>query len=538
MNMNRNLFFCLVVTVLVGCEGDVARPAVPQCSMNSDCNDTERCLAGYCLPSQQSCVQASDCSGYNSFSCLAVACSVGICNYENICQCEVDSNCPGHNKYTCLAISCVAKSCVVRNSCPCNTTKDCDDNNICTEDVCTRNGSQQICAHFDKPLCGNIDGGNALVDLATPTDLALSVSVDLGTLADAGIFPDLAQAPMCNNPADCDDHNPCTADVCEINMNVRTCRHVPQTCSSDGGVSDAAITIDLAMTADLAIRNDLAQSLDLVLVNDLVLPINDLAQLFDLSLPVSVNDLISPASDLVLLINDLASTPRDLAPVGCLSNSDCGEDKECITGSCHSRQCMMHSQCNDNDPCTLDFCDNNNKCTWPRLCGFPDLASQVNDLASLSDLARVPDLAIVQDLVVPSDLATLVDMETVSVFCKWTYNLETDAGPTLFSSISMSMKVNGGPLEELCVNNFASSSIMCSKFGIKPSDQMDISVEYVLNNEPSWSCFGHGALGEQRGVLTCAFSHTQNIVDTWQKVTNGGLGASEGCNLRAVVPAP
>lgn len=387
-----SMLFC--VGILSACSSSPpVQVAIPECLTDANCQSPERCLSGYCLPPTQTCTAAADCTGYGKFSCIAVTCSLGACDYENKCQCEVDSDCPGYNQYTCVAISCVGKTCAARNSCPCNTAQDCDDHDSCTEDICTRNSGQQFCAHLRSQNCG------ASYDLAPSADLASAGDM-------AGMFP-------CSGPFDCNDNDPCTKDICELNGDNISCRHFSQACPPDLSV-----------------------------------------------------------------LPDQASAPTDLAlatDVGVVS--DAGPDD--LTGL-------------------------ENLADW---CGRNCLPIQ------LPDLITTP----------------------ITASCKWTHNI-IDGG-LVFSSSSMSMKVNSGPMIELCENDFPSTSIMCSMTGLKTGDRMDISIEYINGGSPNWSCVGHGAQGVEQGVLTCVFSHHQIILGTWQKVPNGaGPNGDEGCNLRGFVP--
>ncbi len=135
------------------------------------------------------CETDTDCDDANP--CTTDTCSEGDCVYANVTDgtpCDDDLWCNGDE--TCQAGTCQAGS------------RDCSDADVCTQDLCDEDLDQ--CQHPSVTEPPDTEGP---VDDPSCTD-------GLDNDCDGNTDADDTECMSCNNPAQCDDSNDCTADDC------------------------------------------------------------------------------------------------------------------------------------------------------------------------------------------------------------------------------------------------------------------------------------------------------------------------------------
>ena len=201
---------------------------------------------------------------------------------------------------------CIAGDCVWK----CTQNSDCSDGNPCTLDSCDLDIGR--CSNESKvcdqgPLCssGQCNPANGA---CVYTQYCTGDGV---TCEDELCVAVPVEPQECNGSEDCDDGYPCTNDDC---MN-GSCQHTPVVCG-DGEVCDAFTGDCLELEAP-----DCSES-----CGD-----GDLCTI----------DSCNP---------DTGECEHKPVP--------CGADTVCIAGMCMARSCQNTPDfdCNDNDPCTLDYC--------------------------------------------------------------------------------------------------------------------------------------------------------------------------------------
>ncbi|HKY34310.1 MAG TPA: hypothetical protein VJN18_00090 [Polyangiaceae bacterium] len=156
----------------------------------------------------------------------------------NLTTCQVAGTCePCDDGLFCNgAESCSAFACVATGACTqicdedqdtcveCDDPGDCNDNNVCTDDAC------------DTGVCENTPNTAACNDglFCTQTD-ACSAGICVGSgdpCAGQNCSEGVDACVDCNSPADCNDANPCTDDLC----NGGECSHLANTADCDDGL--------------------------------------------------------------------------------------------------------------------------------------------------------------------------------------------------------------------------------------------------------------------------------------------------------------
>jgi hypothetical protein len=197
-----------------------ANPCSTHCDSHCrtlDCANTNPCDTDGCdpvfgcfhdaLPDGTDCGQDNVCVGRET-------CTLGFCTAGP----ELDCN---------DGKSCTADSCDPVQGCRNNPPPACNDNNPCTIDGCS---DPNTCTHDPIPdCCVNV------ADCAGPGGNPCAVCEDLK----CGFLEN-----CCGSPADCDDGEPCTDDLCTAS----TCQHVPLAngatppgCAALCGVCDAGV---------------------------------------------------------------------------------------------------------------------------------------------------------------------------------------------------------------------------------------------------------------------------------------------------------
>ena len=212
----------------------------------------------------------------------------------------------------------------------CASDTDCDDGSACTNDSCLGGGCIHVLLNCDDMLYCTVDSCNPLSGCVyTPDPACTVVSCE-------------------NGNEDCDDNDECTTDACDIGTGY--CIHSVDpfcgvtTCTVDNDCQDG-----LTCTWDRCF-NGVCRT-EPVLCNDGLACTQQYAE------GVEGGTTEGPQPDCVEGIGcrldpDLECTAQ------CLTDADCDTGAPCFVGTCNAGICQVAGKpCNDDDPCTFDFCN-------------------------------------------------------------------------------------------------------------------------------------------------------------------------------------
>ncbi|MBW2701293.1 MAG: hypothetical protein JRF33_10775, partial [Deltaproteobacteria bacterium] len=204
----RRLFFAQALdadgqVILRGCNDFVAgssdgevvialEPVGAVCEVDVDCDDGNPCTTDTC--NDGDCVNANVADGSpcdDGNPCTTDTCNDGDCVNANVADgspCDDEWWCNGDE--TCQAGTCQAGS------------RDCSDTDVCTQDICDDDLNQCLHPPVTEPP-----------DTEGPVDDP-SCSDGLDNDCDGNTDADDTECMSCNNPAQCNDDNDCTADDC------------------------------------------------------------------------------------------------------------------------------------------------------------------------------------------------------------------------------------------------------------------------------------------------------------------------------------
>ncbi len=307
------------------------------CNDGDPCTNDDRCSAGACAGLPVSCDDGNPCT--------VSSCLLGVCQSAPIADGEPcnDGN-PCTNDDECAGGVCSGDGLV------------CDDGNTCTRDTCT-NGA---CVHLAVAIGASCDDGEP----CTRDDVC-------------------AGAICAGTPVVCDDGDPCTVDACGAGGCVHTLAPIGTACN-DG---DACTTDDFCNNGDcfgsaLSCDDGDPCTVDLCDAG---------ACLHDTLEGMACND-----NDLCTVEDHCQEGLCLGVPVICVDNNPCTEDR-CHLGQCAHLPARNGTQCDDNDPCTrvghcsngqcmqvVLTCNDDNPCTfdfcWENECRFePADGGQCND---------------------------------------------------------------------------------------------------------------------------------------------------------------
>jgi len=214
------------------------------------CNDNNKCTSDSCVSTTGVCAfvdVSSSCNDNNACTLDSCDSTLGCiftnksCDDNNPCtadSCATDGTCK-HDAITtgfciaCAGLPCVwtdvcnPKSCTDAGVCA-GTAVDCNDNNECTLDSCDNSTRTFACINKNKD-CDDSD----LCNLQTCNSTTGACVRDLA------------------NNINCNDNNPCTTDVCYINVGKADCKYVdkqcngtfcaPQSCDTATGECEVAV---------------------------------------------------------------------------------------------------------------------------------------------------------------------------------------------------------------------------------------------------------------------------------------------------------
>lgn len=228
------------------CTDNVCEPATgctypnntAACEDGDRCTVRDTCVGGACEPGQ-----ARSCDDQNACTDDSCDAATGCVHMNNAAACEDGNACTVSD--TCKAGMCQA-----------GTEVTCDDSNPCTSDTCDPGSGCQYLANTDPCEDGNFctvndrcsekaclsgtartcDDRNACTDDSCDPARGCvfqnnTASCDDGNSCNSG---DICQGGVCAGTGgpDCDDHNPCTDDTCEVGTG---CRHTYNTAGCDDG---------------------------------------------------------------------------------------------------------------------------------------------------------------------------------------------------------------------------------------------------------------------------------------------------------------
>ena len=323
----------------------VADPSKPNCCdpLVDSCNDGQSCTNDICQNNVCVHTQKADC------------CSKDLVNADAACDdgnlCTVDSC--DKSVETCKHVA--VAGC-------CNVAKDCDDNNYCTNDNCDT--SSNICKHTTLfQGCCNDDSGCTDGKSCTSD---VCVNHQCLFLANQGCCDGTNTAIVC------DDKSVCTADSCNISTN--TCVHV-QIPDANGNVCcDNAATCDDGDCSTLDTCNGNNQC-------------NHKQDPYSCKADVDCDDGAPCTQDVCdKQANGCGGCLHNLIP-SCCPSQDAKGDQICANfdkttnayaAVCHDAHCGLDNTCsftqkvgccltdkdaltvcNDNNPCTTEYCQNN-----------------------------------------------------------------------------------------------------------------------------------------------------------------------------------
>ena len=366
------------------CAGGDCSVAPVECFDGKPCTfDVCNPESGECeYPAQPDCASgcdtASDCTPLELTACSHLFCGDGDCI-------QVPVVCDDHDP--CTADACVDGVCgfaPIEACLGCLSAADCSDGDACTADLCGQDGD---CTFESVPGCKPCQ---TLADCPLAQDACTQVLCDGGVctsllkanpcvVCDAGAGPS-ANAVICNDGDDCttdtcngdlqvcawaldgtlvgcqpkpcttnhncDDLNTCTNDYCQLDDSGQGfCQAVDL---FDVGLIDAC---PVACTVDLDCFDDNACTLDRCdpLNNTCEWTVKDCV---DGSF-CTLDRQCDPAAGCIF-------TPTVDCEDACEDDSQCDTGDPCLVGTCDSffKQCDVEpADCDDNNPCSMDFCN-------------------------------------------------------------------------------------------------------------------------------------------------------------------------------------
>ena len=211
------------------------------CQADGECNDLNACTQDACS-SQGTCLfqtvpgccnQNAECDDDDTCTldvCLNHVCRHGPVHFGQVC-CHAGPDCETGS--ACTIGQCVDEVCQFTQvpGC-CAWDFQCFDQNPCTLDVC--NPDSHVCEHTPIATCCQNDG---TCEENKPAEYYCRTGFCIGTSCKYGP-PALG---CCVEPDDCDDDNPCTADICNVGAHVcvneytdPSCCNTSADCADDG----------------------------------------------------------------------------------------------------------------------------------------------------------------------------------------------------------------------------------------------------------------------------------------------------------------
>ncbi len=335
--------------------------AVPECTVNGNCNDNNACTTDTCN------------SGRCVFTNNTLPCNDGVfCNGADTCNagsCSVHAGNPCATGAVC-ANTCneAADNCFTAANVACTA-----DTNTCTNDVCDGSGA---CTHPFKPAgspCGSSAAGLCdNPDTCNSTGVCLANNLPNNTTCtDDGneCTSDVCSAGQCTHPAKTDgtactaDTNSCTNDVCTFGA----CAHPNKSAGSACGSSAAGLcdNPDTCNASGVCLTNNLPNGS--ACADDGNECTTDTCNAGVCAHPTRPNG--STCNDgSAATSNDQCTSGLCAGTPQCVTNADCNDSNVCTTDTCVGGACQRVNNtvacADDGNVCTNDLCGGG-ACTHP-----------------------------------------------------------------------------------------------------------------------------------------------------------------------------
>lgn len=388
----------------MACYGGVC---VIACETDEECNDEILCTEDICdpetshcryIPDNGNCSDSLFCNGYEicdiQLGCISgtppdcdddIDCTVDGCD-ENNNECTHDTD----DTLCTEADQCHTGVCDINNGCSyLAVEQQCDDNNICTVNDYCHNG---VCKGDDN-TCDDLNP--CTVDSCNVVDGCTNKDAQDGTVCGSGVIDRVCMSGKCVegcvNDLSCDDGIKCTLDAC--NTNTRQCSNVPfDDFCDDGYACNGAEICNASSGCEGGTPID-CDDLN-PCTTDSCNPVsgkceNQLVQPGTVCEDMNVCTISSTCNN-ICEADEVRSCPEDDNPCtvafcdpynGCTQifvedNTPCGDGGKCLSGYCAT---TCSGDCSDNNICTIDdrcengfcigtpvFCDDGKACTNDR----------------------------------------------------------------------------------------------------------------------------------------------------------------------------
>ncbi|MEC8024970.1 MAG: hypothetical protein VX223_13630 [Myxococcota bacterium] len=364
------------------------------------CDDGNGCTADICDPESGTCIfeilENTPCTDGDLCTvgdlCIQGTCTPGvpaICDDENPCTTDTCNPIGGQCTSTPNSASCDdGDDCTVddkcfNGSCAPGEILDCSDDNDCTKDACVPGGLScihtpingvcedgNLCTFGDTCAAGQCQSGAfKLCSDSNPctSDTCVSSTGECKFIPQTGVcsdgnpctLDDLCMGGNCVSGPDkiCDDTNPCTIGTCGLNGVCTFTALSGQSCN-DG---DACTVLD-ACDAGVCAGNPI----DCDDKNPCTEGDSCDAGVCQQGAPVICDDNNPCTADECIPTLEGGCTYSDLNDVPCVATGNA-----CATGLCSDGDCIaaVPVDCTDDDPCTVDSCDDQVGCVYsPTAC--------------------------------------------------------------------------------------------------------------------------------------------------------------------------
>ena len=350
--------------------GCVFADTIDACDDDNACTDADACAGGSCSGAAIKCADGEPCTddSCHKLSGCVFTDNDAPCNDDSACT--VSDTCAGgvcadaselacNDQNACTTDSCdPSVGCVFTdNALLCDDGQTCTANSVCANGACS--GGESVCECTDNADCGAFEDGNAcngtlfcelasntckvapntIVTCAPSTDPCLVAVCEAadglcalvpspGALpcddSDACTTVDTCAAGLCVGglAADCADNNPCNG----------------QACDPMEGCSNPPLVGDACDDGDPCTLNDACDS--------------------GVCLP-GKNKACDDANVCTVDSCAAGACVNDPTAGNCDDGNPCTKDDVCLAGTCHSGTLVI---CNDNSPCTADLCDSDSGC--------------------------------------------------------------------------------------------------------------------------------------------------------------------------------
>lgn len=351
-----------------------------------DCDDGDVCTVDGCISETGECthllVSAIPCDDLNACTTNDI-CQSGVCiGIGLLCD---DGN-------PCTSDQCVNGTCLHSPSTQTNNTIQCSDDNLCTvSDFCTTDGTcigtLLDCSTGDPCLSGICNPLTGLCDIfntvAVCDDHNLCTTCDKCTggicvgvpvqCDDSNICTDTECNPLTgicehvNNMASCDDLNLCTVEDMCING---ICMGMPISCSDNNTCTDDSCNRQTGQCVHVNNDSNLCSHPNLCIINEVCKSgecVGTLRNCSDSNICTGDSCDIT-TGDCVIIDNNLTCDDLDLCTLGDVCSNgkcsgtliDCEDNNPCTNDFCYRGQCFHipnGGNCTDGNICTTDRCD-------------------------------------------------------------------------------------------------------------------------------------------------------------------------------------